>query len=332
MLSIFQKIKKGFKSEEANQHIPEAESHFADKVSLNAYNRAAVSFEPLPKPKSYYDRLDSPLVSDIPQDKLQEALEKDRYPLPATADREGYHDDRHLEYWISGLQDCLAAQECMRKWLSNTGPNLQLLDLGCASGRVLRHFAWLMEGAAVWGADLNGRHVEWIRQHLPQHIKIFQNFTTPLLPLESNSFNFISAFSVFTHIDEFELNWLAELRRIIAPRGIAYITIHTENTWQGIHPDNPDHGYYRPLAKSILELQDYLQGLQFSEDIFKKRPPYPKIVFRWPTSNNVYNTLVFHTMDYIRNTWGRFFSILETQIRGSGYQDVVVLQKPGSPA
>jgi len=36
---------------------------------------------------------------------------------------------------------------------------------------------------------------------------------------------------------------------------------------------------------------------------------------------------VFHSLDYIRNAWGRFFDVVDIIPKGHDYQDVVVLRK-----
>ena len=38
---------------------------------------------------------------------LESYIGEDPYPIPATADREGYHGERHYDYWLSGLKDYL---------------------------------------------------------------------------------------------------------------------------------------------------------------------------------------------------------------------------------
>ena len=43
---------------------------------------------------------------DLDDDALSRAL-KDTAPIPATKDREFYHDVYHADYWLSGLSDAL---------------------------------------------------------------------------------------------------------------------------------------------------------------------------------------------------------------------------------
>jgi hypothetical protein len=56
------------------------------------------------------------------------AIERDGMPIPATQDREGYFDDRHLSYWLSGLEDLRIVQSMIP-----AGAMTRILDCGGAS-------------------------------------------------------------------------------------------------------------------------------------------------------------------------------------------------------
>jgi SAM-dependent methyltransferase len=250
---------------------------------------------------------------------LRSYVAEDTYPLPSTRDRESYHGQRHYDYWLSGLRDYLCIKQALAKQgFSWEGP-LPILDLGCASGRVLRHFLCHEDGLALWGADINLRHVEWIRRFLEPSLRVFQNTTLPSLPLEDNAFSLVYAFSVFTHIDVFELAWLVELRRILKPRGVAYLTIHSEQTWERMGPT-------RTIYNDLLAAKDYVHEHTVTPEMFREPMPSDRVVFRWRTAL-VDNVAVFHSIDYIKNVWGRFFEIVDVVHEGHDYQDVVVLRK-----
>ena len=57
------------------------------------------------------------------------------------------------------------------------------------------------------------------------------NTAFPSLPLSDQYFDLVTAYSVFTHINETEISWLLELRRILKIGGIACITIHNDDFW-----------------------------------------------------------------------------------------------------
>lgn len=250
---------------------------------------------------------------------LQEYMKRDPWPIPATGDREGYFGPRHYHYWLSGLKDYLL----IKKALNSRGLCLQggdsVLDLGCASGRVMRHFSCQEEGLDLWGADINGRHIEWVRSFLSPSLRVFQSTVLPQLPLEDNSLSLVYAFSVFTHIDEYEMAWLAEIRRVLKKGAIAYVTIHSDNTWTNIESA-------QPLLQTLLAAKEHIRGYEVSPELFKAPMPGDKAVFKWVTAN-VYNTDVFHSLAYIRDVWGRFFDVVDIIGSGHNYQDVVILRK-----
>jgi len=70
---------------------------------------------------------------------LRNYLSRDIYPLPVTEDREGYHRDRHLEYWCSGLLSFLELQNLYEKYSKPLADGDTFFDFGCATCRVLLH-------------------------------------------------------------------------------------------------------------------------------------------------------------------------------------------------
>jgi SAM-dependent methyltransferase len=251
---------------------------------------------------------------------LRARIGRDTLPLPATHDREGYHADRHFDYWLSGLEDFARVCAAIERHGRRVAAPFAMLDFGCASGRVLRHFLCQLEGLELWGADLNERHVDWLLRHFPRAIRAFQCTTLPSLPLPDGGLDLVTAFSVFTHIDEYEIAWLLELRRVLRPGGFAYLTIHSDDTW---HELRPGIGAY----DNLWRLRDVIPEHTISPELFQQPMPKDKTVFRW-RSAEVNNTNVFLSKRWIHDVWGRFFEVLEILPQSSGYQDVVVLRKP----
>lgn len=251
---------------------------------------------------------------------LEQYIKNDPFPLPETSDREGYSDERHYDYWLSGLKDYLLIKQVLARHSMYLNQSVAILDLGCASGRVLRHFLCQEPNIEVWGADINWRHIDWILRFLGTSAKVFQNTVLPHLPLPDNFMPLVYAFSVFTHIDEFELAWISEIHRILKPGGIAYITIHSNHTWGILNPTNP-------LYYTLLQMKDFIQEYDVSPELFTKPMPCERMVFKWPTVAPVYNCNVFHSIDYIHKVWGRFLNVIEVIEEGAEYQAVVVLKK-----
>ena len=252
---------------------------------------------------------------DLDEDHLSRAL-KDSAPIPALKDREYYHDDFHADYWLSGLSDALKilrTADC----LGIDGENGRYFELGCASARVLRHMH-TMSDMECFGCDLNLRHVEWMRMFLDPSITCFQNTALPSLPIQDCYFDVVSAFSVFTHIDDLETAWLMELKRILKPGGLAYLTVATDHTWDGFKQDW--------IKTTFMPMRDQITEFEIGDELFSGDLPRERTVFWW-TAQKVYSCLVFHSEAYLRREWSRHFELVDIVREGHTFQDVVVLRK-----
>jgi SAM-dependent methyltransferase len=241
----------------------------------------------------------------------QAALEKDHYPLPDTGDREGYYGPHHFGYWASGFEDMtnlLAAADKHQVEVKN------YLDLGCASGRVIRHVALSNSDINTMGCDINRLHVEWCNAHLPANVTTFQNHSIPNLPLADNSLDLASAFSVFTHIEAFESSWLMELQRVLRPGGLAWITVHTEHTLAEMNEN-------WPLWKPVMNHPDVSNLLNKDRSFDGDR-----CVVRWRTDRS-YSSNVFYKQEYLHRVWSKFFEVVEFRRRFPRFQDVLILRK-----
>ena len=252
---------------------------------------------------------------------LEEYIKRDPFPIPVMEDREFYYGDgRNLDWWLSGLSDLFAIKRILAKYGAVTSPGFCMLDMGCASGRFLRHVLCQQPDWEAWGCDIKLRHIKWICKYLPKRARVFQNTIYPSLPVPDNHLDLISAFSVFTHIDELEGAWLAELRRILKPGGLAYVTIHGDECWKKLNKDTPVYNSIMKMRKHLREWKN------LTAEFFRKPMPQQKTVFTWTTSDT-YNCNVFHKTEYIHDYWGRFFEVLEIIPAGHENQDVVVLRK-----
>lgn len=241
---------------------------------------------------------------------VKEALRRDAFALPRTEDREGYHGSDHYGYWLSGLEDSCKVFDLTRRERSQCR---RTLDLGCSSGRVIRHLGLQFDIHEVIGADINSDSVAWVNSELPKPIMAFQNYSIPSLPIEDNSVDLVTAFSVFSHIDSFVLTWLFEVRRILRPGGLAWITIHSDQTWQGLNES-------WPVWSSVVNHPSFVHadlGQPMRED-FK--------VFRWSGMAS-YSSQVFYHRDYIETHWSRALDIIEIRVGAHWYQDAVIMRK-----
>lgn len=281
-------------------------------------------------------KLVDPESVDIPQEKFRYNPEQrtlltkktswyinnDPCPIPVWADREGYHDDRHFYWWFGGLIDFLQAQKSYEQYAGPLREGATYFEFGCASGRAIRHACMQSEKKlTVIGCDINSRHIEWMRYFLPEHIRIFQNTTLPVLPLADNSVDIATAYSVFTHIDDMEFAWLMELSRVLRPGGLFLVSIMSDRIWSAAGHD-PLYAWFARIYKEKYPL------CPISDDMFQMPMPEQRVVL-WTDQAQLYNVDVFHHGDYVRREWGRFFEVKEIIPAGSLAQDLVVMQKRG---
>jgi ubiquinone/menaquinone biosynthesis C-methylase UbiE len=147
----------------------------------------------------------------------------------------------------------------MKSILGSTGVFVQagqsILELGCASGRMIRWLADFAEHGEVWGADISAEHIVWCQQHVSPPFNFVTVTTAPHLPFEARYFDLIFCGSVFTHIDDLADAWLLELRRILRPGGRLYITIHDKHSLDLLmnHPETHLPEWFKPLPAAYAD-------------------------------------------------------------------------------
>lgn len=100
-----------------------------------------------------------------------------------------------------------------------------MLDFGCGCGRVIRHWSRVPH-VEVHGTDYNPALIAWCREHLP-FARFGVNQLTPPLAYADNTFDFVYALSVFTHLAEAtQRAWMLEMQRVVKPGGHLLLTTH----------------------------------------------------------------------------------------------------------
>lgn len=256
------------------------------------------------------------ILADLGPDKCAEFARADRAELPPPSRREMYHGADHAAYWLSGLGD----SQLVRSLAAPRGSEpMRILDLGCSSGRLSRHFSDART-VASYGCDINADSIAWVRKNLP-HVVAFTSTVLPSLPLPDAHLDALCALSVFTHIDEFEEAWLLETRRVLRPGGVAIVSIHSGRTWSDMMTK------HRFLGQPLLRRGQCIDGRQVTEADFSRPMPNGRVVVT-DTREAVYNTNVFHDLDYVRSRWTRVFPDLRVIERAHGeHQDIVVMTR-----
>jgi SAM-dependent methyltransferase len=164
----------------------------------------------------------------------------------------------------------------------------RILDFGCGCGRTLIHLRHLAPLAQIDGTDIDAKAIRWCKQKL-SFATFKRNREEPPLDYSPDTFDFIYAVSVFTHLDQdYEFRWLEELRRVAAPGGVLLITVN------GLVGD---------------------QGFVFERS-------YEKGLFPDWYQNS------YHSKEYVFTNFGKYFEVLDYFPQGlNAHQDVIVLQK-----
>jgi SAM-dependent methyltransferase len=180
----------------------------------------------------------------------------------------------------------------------------RVLDWGCGCGRVSRYFLRL-PGCQLTGVDVDEENVGWCRERLSAGTFA----TVPLRPptqLPEARFDLAFGVSVFTHLSEpDQFAWLAELRRVVRPGGLALMTFHGEASvvWSGLTAER----YARLRGRGFCEQANPLYDADLGE------PGYYKDVF--------------HTREYVRREWAKFFDVLAILPCYVAHQDLVVMRR-----
>jgi SAM-dependent methyltransferase len=126
----------------------------------------------------------------------------------------------------------------------------------------------------------------------------------PPSPFERESFDLVWCGSVFTHLDEERQDlWLAEMKRILKPRGLLLASVHGPHCWG-------------PRLPSWT-----IRRLKRNGMIFTRTGADAGIHPSW-------YQVAWHTEDYVREHWAAVFEIRGYLPRGfNDYQDLVVVQK-----
>ena len=156
----------------------------------------------------------------------------------------------------------------------------RVLDFGCGSGRVLRHFLREAREGEFWGCDLHEPSVDWVTRNLSPPINVHLLDADPRLPHPDAHFDLIYGISVFTHIAHGWSDWLLEMHRLLKPDGHFIATFLGPATWPEVAP--------RPIDEDRLGIA----FLEMHQELSDTSGPN-----------------VLHSRWWLREHWGRAFEI-----------------------
>jgi SAM-dependent methyltransferase len=200
-------------------------------------------------------------------------------------------------------------------------PGSRILEMGCATGRMIRHLKPFAESSEIWGVDVSAPLINWCKANLCPPFNFATTTQLPHLPFEDSYFDLIYTGSVFTHIDDLAEAWLLELRRIVRPKGRLYVTIHDRHTIKllddGYYYDRS--GYFTDKDNKEVELTTNLN----SDAVYIRE----KDNFGMLVVGRDYDSNVFYDIDYFRRFAGSMCAVLSVTEEAYGHQTAVLLEK-----
>lgn len=190
------------------------------------------------------------------------------------------------------------------------GAGHRVLEFGAGFGRVLRWWPAVAAGVEAWGVDLDAERVAWTRAHLPAAFRLATCTTAPHLPFPDAGFDLVYACSVIPHISELADAWVLELRRVLAPGGLAYLTVYDEDTIAAIRRTGESPNLRVGLDALEAEAGSLADG--FDVAVLSRRAG---------------SAQVFYGRDYLTRVWGGWFDVVEVRPEDFHVQTAMVLRR-----
>ena len=229
------------------------------------------------------------------------------FPLPDSARRQRIGDPGGDTFQVVGSTIYMQMERALRRCLGkgyNDFPDI--LDWGCGCGRLIRHFL-ARSKSRITGIDIDPDNLQWCVEHYPSAV-FREGRLEPPLDIPDDSFDFIFGISVFTHLtEELQHRWLAELRRITKPGGVALMTVTGDVAW--FRQRYSLEQYHSWKTAGFIDVgSDTILDTQIGQ--------------------TEYYRLVFHDAAYVLRQWKKYFHIVDLIPGGcNNHQDLVVMQK-----
>jgi ubiquinone/menaquinone biosynthesis C-methylase UbiE len=197
----------------------------------------------------------------------------------------------------------------------------RLLDFGCGWGRFLRFFWKDINENRLFGCDVNSIILDVCQKtKVPGNLSLIA--PEGRLPYRDKYFDFIIAYSVFTHLPEnLNLHWMRELARVSKPGCIFCLTLEPRRFIDFIIsiPPDTDSEWYRSLSQYV-DRSDMLYQ-QYDSGEIAYLPTYGEHIGR-----SFGDAIV--PLYFIEREWSPFFAI-ESYVDDPNqfWQAVLLLQR-----
>jgi SAM-dependent methyltransferase len=205
-----------------------------------------------------------------------------------------------------------------------------ILDFGCGSGRVITPLHELtapggrLEAVRLTGCDVDEEAVRWLSGTHPRASFVKNPFLPPIREFADGQFDLVYSISIFTHLNENAMRaWLQEIHRLLAPGGVALLTVHSERAFEAFRS-----GAAVSNSRSCSDRLHARGGLEEEGFVFE---PYERSTWNEDQFAGIDGDygLTFHSRSYITETWSEALEVRDVvatpQIES---QDIVVLTKP----
>ena len=208
-------------------------------------------------------------------------------------------------------------------------PSARFLDFGCGWGRYLRFFRKDFQPENMFGVDIDPSVLEVCRQcNVPGQFHQIEPMSK--LPFPDDYFDFMVAYSVFTHLPEhIHMHWARELARVAGPGCVFVLTLEPRRFLdfvQGLADSNPETLWHKSLSRFSEKVPDLKNEFEQGKFIYI---PTGGGDYR---SSDVYGEAVV-SADYVRQSWKGLFDVIDyIDDADRFWQAVLIAQKPVAAA
>jgi SAM-dependent methyltransferase len=227
------------------------------------------------------------------------------------------------------LQEAFVFYAIVKKYALQAGRALnsetRVLDFGCGWGRILRFFLKDCRAANVHGVDVDPHLVAVCQSTFP-YSQFAQVNHAPPTTLPDESFDVITGYSVFSHLAEpVSLAWVAELTRLLKPRGLLFVTTHPRDFIEfcrSLQGRDHEFAWHQALSKSFVETEAALAAYAAGEFLYAPTGGGPAL------PSEFYGEAIIPEA-YVRRNWTASLNLVAfVDDRSVVPQALIVMQKP----
>jgi len=173
----------------------------------------------------------------------------------------GVHWMQRSEFYIGDAYSSNMLVSTLAKRNMRFEPGKNYLDFGCSSGSLVRALKAIAPDAHYHGADPLDSSIKWANANIPG-AKFFTSQLRPPLPFDDQSFDGVTAVSIWSHFGEKEcIAWFDEMHRCIKTDGWLCFTTH----------GRVSVSYYNKTKMKVeFRIRSLLEGLVNSDFVFEE--------------------------------------------------------------